>query len=138
MTFHDPTQHPATGDEPLPGREGDEAQAEAPPALVEPLRDEAASPVPTYARTRLSGFWAAFAVCVAVLVILIVFVLENSQKVTISFFGAHGHLDAGIALLISAAFGALVIVFAGTARILQVRSRHRRRERARRRRSVHR
>ena len=75
MTFHDPTQHPATGDERLPGHGGDEAQAEAPPGLVEPLRDEAASPVPPYAWTRLSGFWAALAVCIAVLVILIVFFL---------------------------------------------------------------
>ena len=130
MTFQDPTQHPAAGErEPAPGRE---VEAKAPGELGAPGREEATKPVPPYARTPLSGFWAALAVSIAVLVVLIVFVLENSQKVTISFFGAHGHLDAGLALLISAVIGGLVVVFAGTARILQMRSRHRHNARIRR------
>lgn len=76
--------------------------------------------------TRLSGYWAAIVVGLVVLLVLIVFILENSQKVKVSFFGAHAHLAEGVALLLASVIGGLVVVLAGAARILQLRARARR------------
>jgi Lipopolysaccharide assembly protein A domain len=48
--------------------------------------------------------------------------LENGQRVSISYFGAHGHLPLGVALLLAAVLGILLAVIAGTGRILQLRT----------------
>jgi uncharacterized integral membrane protein len=80
---------------------------------------------PPYTHTRASGFWAAVVVGLLVLLILIVFILENGQRASVSFFGAHGHLPQGVALLLAAVIGGLFVVLAGMARILQLRNRAR-------------
>ena len=64
-----------------------------------------------------------------VLVLLLIFILENGQRASISYFGAHGHLALGVALLFAAVLGILMVVIPGTARIVQLRiaaRRHRR------------
>lgn len=80
---------------------------------------------PPYTHTRASGFWASVVVGLLVLLILIVFILENGQRASVSFFGAHGHLPQGVALLLAAVIGGLIVVLAGMARILQLRNRAR-------------
>ena len=85
---------------------------------------------PPYTHTRASGVWAAVVVSLVVLVVLIVFILENPRDVRVDFFGAHGSIALGVALLLSAVIGGLLVVMAGTARILQLRYRARRQHRA--------
>jgi lipopolysaccharide assembly protein A len=80
-------------------------------------------------RTRISGMWTASVFFAVVLVLLLIFILENGQRADISFFGAHGHLPLGVALLLAAVLGILLVVIPGTARIVQLRivaRRHRR------------
>ncbi len=80
-------------------------------------------------RTRIGGIWIAAASFAVVLLLLLIFILENGNKVEISYFGAHGHLPLGVALLLSAVLGILLVVIPGTARIVQLRMvarRHRR------------
>ena len=60
------------------------------------------------------------------LVLLAVFVLQNTQEVTVSFFGGDVQAPLAAALLIATAAGALIVVTAGTLRILQLRRRVRR------------
>jgi uncharacterized integral membrane protein len=79
--------------------------------------------------TRTSSFWAAVVGLVVLLVLLAVFVLQNVQKVEVSYFGWEGRPPLAAALLIAAASGALIAVFAGTLRILQLRRRVRRAQR---------
>jgi uncharacterized integral membrane protein len=83
------------------------------------------SQTPPYTHTRASGFWAAVVVGLIVLLILIIFILENGQRASVSFMGAHGHLPQGVALLLAAVIGGLFVVLAGAARILQLRNRAR-------------
>jgi uncharacterized integral membrane protein len=64
-----------------------------------------------------------------VLILLLVFILENTQSVKISFFGASGHLPLGVALLLAAIGGALLVGIVGTARIVQLRRHVKRRRR---------
>jgi len=72
-------------------------------------------------RTRMSGVWVGLALSAVVLLLLLVFILENEKKVDIAFFGAHGHLPLGVALLLAAVAGALLVLIPGTVRIMQLR-----------------
>ncbi len=63
---------------------------------------------------------------VVLLVLLAVFVLQNTQRVEVSFFGWNGEPPLAAALLIAVAAGALIVVAAGSLRILQLRRRVRR------------
>lgn len=91
-----------------------------------PLREPASSaPSPprqhVIRRTRIGGLWAGLAAGAIVLIFLLIFILENSQQVSIGYFGAHGHLPLGVTLLLAAVGGALLVVIPGTARIIQLR-----------------
>jgi uncharacterized integral membrane protein len=72
-------------------------------------------------RTRVGGLWVGLALAAVVLVLLLVFILENGQSANVGYFGAHGHLPLGVALLLAAAAGALLVIIPGTGRILQLR-----------------
>jgi uncharacterized integral membrane protein len=69
----------------------------------------------------MGGWWVASALFALVLLLLLIFVLENGQRANIGFFGAHGHLPLGIALLLAAILGVLLVVIPGTGRIIQLR-----------------
>src|SRR5689334_21470855 len=111
-----------------------------PPPSIEPSANQAAAPqeparggvmLPTHQvkRTRTGGVWVATALFALLLLLLLIFILENGQRVAISYFGAHGHLPLGVALLLAAVIGVLLVVIPGTGRILQLRvtaRRHRR------------
>src|SRR5579859_3820709 len=82
-------------------------------------------------RTRMGGWWITSALFAVVLLLLLIFILENGQRADIGFFGAHGHLPLGIALLLAAILGVLLVVIPGTGRIIQLRMlarRHRKTE----------
>jgi lipopolysaccharide assembly protein A len=61
--------------------------------------------------------------------LLVIFIIQNTHAVHISFLGAHASLSLAVALLIGAIAGALVMAAAGTARITQLRHATRRAER---------
>ena len=57
----------------------------------------------------------------AVLVVMIIFIIQNGHAVNVSFFGAHLRVSLAVALLLAGIAGALVMAAAGTARITQLR-----------------
>jgi lipopolysaccharide assembly protein A len=81
-------------------------------------------------RTRISITWAATTCFAVVLLALLIFILQNSRTVEVSYFGAHGHLPLGVALLLSAVAGVLLVALPGSARIVQLRITARRHRRA--------
>lgn len=72
-------------------------------------------------RTRAGAAWVAAAMFAVILLLLLIFILENGHTVAISFFGASGHLPLGVALLLAAVLGVLLVAIPGTARIIQLR-----------------
>ena len=73
--------------------------------------------------------WLASGSFAVVLLLLLIFILENGHSVDVAYFGAHGHLPLGVALLLAAVLGILMVVIPGTARVVQLRltaRRHRR------------
>jgi uncharacterized integral membrane protein len=81
-------------------------------------------------RTRVSGVWVAIGFFTIVLLFLLIFILQNGHSVDVSYLGLHSRLPLGVALLLSAVCGVLLVVLAGTARILQLRAAARRHRRA--------
>lgn len=77
-------------------------------------------------RTRMGGVWVGLALSAVVLLLLLIFILENEHTVDIAYFGAHGHLPLGVALLLAALAGALLVLIPGTVRIVQLRKTARR------------
>lgn len=113
----DPTAGPVQSDEPHT-----QAQAEADTGFA-----PTASTAPKV--TVAGRVWVAIGIAVVVLVLLIIFIAENSRKVTISFLGAHGTLSLGLTMLIAALAGVVITLLVGSTRILQLRRevrRHRR------------
>jgi uncharacterized integral membrane protein len=83
--------------------------------------------------TKISGMRTALVVGFIVLVVVLIFIIQNAHAVSISFLGAHLQLSLAVALLLAAVAGALLMAAAGTARITELRQmmrRDRRRSRA--------
>ena len=106
------------------------APAQTARAQTRPAQTEPALPQHKIRRTRISGLWVSVGFFAVVLLLLLIFILQNGTKVDISYMGAHGHLPLGVALLLSAVCGVLLVVLAGAARISQLRAVARRHRRA--------
>jgi lipopolysaccharide assembly protein A len=55
------------------------------------------------------------------LIVVMIFIIQNTHAVNISFLGAHLRLSLAVALFLAAIAGALIMAAAGTARITQLR-----------------
>ena len=80
-------------------------------------------------RSRSGGLWVGLILSALVLLFLLVFILQNGAPVQISFFALEGTLPVGVALLLAAIVGILLVAIPGSVRILQLRRAARRRAR---------
>ena len=108
------------------------AQTSPPPGAARPLPPPSANgsaPSPPGAarphrpirRTRISGIRTALIAGVLALIVLVIFIAQNAQAVKLSFLGAQVRLSVGVALLLAAIAGGLLMAAAGTARITELR-----------------
>lgn len=74
--------------------------------------------------------WAAVVVALLALVLLIIFILQNQQPASVLFLGLEGTVTLGMALLMAAVGGGILVAAAGAARIIQLRSNARRTRKA--------
>jgi lipopolysaccharide assembly protein A len=88
---------------------------DAPGAGDEPLAEHVVM------TSRLGAVWAAGVGFTVVLLLLLIFILENGQRIDVAFFGVHAHLPLGVALLLAAVFGILLAVIPGIGRMIQLR-----------------
>jgi uncharacterized integral membrane protein len=97
-------------DDPRPPVDGDQAAgAHAPPSDEPPLR------------TRTGLAWVGVCAAAVVVVALIVFVAQNTQKTHVSFLWLDQNPPVAVVVLVSASAGAVITAAFGTARILQLR-----------------
>jgi lipopolysaccharide assembly protein A len=108
-------------------------QPTAPPEQAQPEQAPPPTAVPPplphqhrIKRTRTSGIWVAVGFFAVILLLLLIFILQNGTQVSVSYLGMHGHLPLGVALLLAAVSGVLLVVLAGAARISQLRATARR------------
>jgi uncharacterized integral membrane protein len=79
-------------------------------------------------RSRAGGLWVLLVSFAVVLLLLLIFILQNGQRSDVYYLGAHGHLPLGVALLLAAVFGVLLVAAPAVVRIVQLRlmaARHR-------------
>jgi uncharacterized integral membrane protein len=98
--------------------------------VVAPSSAEPTLPQHTVEPTRTSMVWTMVGIGVVLLFAILVFILQNGQRVR--FLMVNGTLPLGAALLFAALLGALLVLVAGAARVLQLRvvsRRHRRADR---------
>lgn len=81
-------------------------------------------------RTRTSVAFQGFLFGAVVLALMLIFILENTEDVKINYLGAKGHISLGVALLLAAVGGALLVAILAAVRISQLRL-HARRQRRR-------
>jgi uncharacterized integral membrane protein len=84
-------------------------------------------PAEPVARSRSGVLWTGLILSALVLLVLLIFILQNSTPVQINFLGASGILPIGVALLLAAIAGLLLVAIPGGLRILQLRRAARRR-----------
>ena len=80
-------------------------------------------------RGRPRAAWTAVTVGVLLAVLLVVFIAQNTQKVTISFLGWDGRVPLAVGLLIAAVLGAALVLVIGTIRVTQLKLAERRQRR---------
>lgn len=109
-----------TSTEPTPGRRT---------ADVEPTIDQVDEPRRTPGVTdkgrvkssRAGAWWTALVLVALVSLLFLVFIAQNADAVTIRYLSFDGQLSLAVALLLSAAVGALVVAIPGMVRIAQLR-----------------
>jgi uncharacterized integral membrane protein len=92
------------------------------PTPSEPPLADSSARHPT-GRTRISGTWVAVLIATLVLVLLLVFILQNTKSVKVSYFTANGTMPLGVALLLAAIGGVLIAGLVASLRIWQLRHR---------------
>jgi uncharacterized integral membrane protein len=83
----------------------------------------APTPVPQSAVTftRAAALWSALIIGFVILIVLLVFIAQNTDSAQFAFLGWQWSLPLGVAILLSAVLGGLIAVLAGTSRIVQLR-----------------
>jgi uncharacterized integral membrane protein len=100
------------------------------PGHLDPIADEppldAPAPKPPPPEnavkfTRAAALWSALIVGFVILIVLLIFIAQNTDSATYHFLGWNWSLPNGVAILLAAVLGGLVTTLAGAARIVQLR-----------------
>jgi uncharacterized integral membrane protein len=95
-----------------------------PPDSPSPSQAAPAGPTPgepALKFTRAGALWSALITGFLTLILLLIFIAQNTTSTSFTFLGWHWSLPLGVAILLAAVAGGLLTVAVGTARILQLR-----------------
>ena len=84
-------------------------------------RTDAPPPESAVKFTRTASVWTSLTAGFLILIVLLIFITQNTASATFAFFGWRWTLPLGVAILLAAVGGGLITVAAGTARIFQLR-----------------
>jgi uncharacterized integral membrane protein len=93
----------------------------AQPPQSQPPQSQPPQPEPALGHSRSGGLWTGLILSAIVLIFLLVFILQNQISVTIRFLGFAGSVPVGVALLLAAIAGLLLVAIPGGVRIMQLR-----------------
>ena len=71
--------------------------------------------------TRAAALWVALILGFLILIVLLVFIAQNTASTAFQFLGWHWTLPLGVAILFAAVAGGLITVAVGAVRIFQLR-----------------
>jgi uncharacterized integral membrane protein len=109
------------------GYPGGNTRPDLEPAPAERTAAERATPAPGFdsrgrvRATKVTGVWVGLIGTALFLILLVIFVAQNSRRVSLHFFGWHGQFSLALTILLSAVIGVLLVAIPGTVRIVQLR-----------------
>lgn len=71
--------------------------------------------------TRAAALWTALILGFLILIVLLIFIAQNTESTPFQFLGWHWSLPLGVAILFAAVAGGLVAVAVGAVRMFQLR-----------------
>ena len=92
-----------------------------PPQTTAPSQDNAAPPESAVKFTRTASIWTFLTAGFLILIVLLIFITQNTSTVQLAFFSWRWTLPLGVAILLAAVGGGLITVATGTARMYQLR-----------------
>ncbi|PRI15071.1 LapA family protein [Mycobacterium shigaense] len=87
-----------------------------PPPPVGPTHKE-----PAIGFTRAGALWSALIAGFLILIVLLIFITQNTTSASFQFLVWRWSLPLGVAILLATVVGGLLTVAVGTARIIQLR-----------------
>ncbi|MBV8182238.1 MAG: DUF1049 domain-containing protein [Mycobacterium sp.] len=87
----------------------------------QPDQDSATPPESAVKYTRAASLWSSLTAGFLILIVLLIFITQNTASAQFTFFNLRWTLPLGVAILLAAVGGGLITVLAGTARIYQLR-----------------
>ncbi|MFB1294299.1 lipopolysaccharide assembly LapA domain-containing protein [Mycobacterium sp. pW049] len=72
-------------------------------------------------RTRAAALWASLAVGFLILIVLLIFIAQNTESTPMQFLGWEWSLPLGVSILFAAVAGGLLTFAVGAVRIFQLR-----------------
>jgi uncharacterized integral membrane protein len=97
--------------EPAPEISGDPPPSDVPSGPV--------APAPS-GPTRISAAWVATGVALVLLILLLIFILQNLQQVRLHYVGFSPKMPIGVAMLLAAVAGGVVVAISGGLRVIQI------------------
>jgi uncharacterized integral membrane protein len=91
-----------------------------PPPPPEPAKTQV-GPLDEVKLTKAGALWMSLIAGFLILIVLLVFIAQNTDSASFAFFGWRWTLPLGVAILLAAVGGGLLTVFVGAARIFQLR-----------------
>ncbi len=73
-------------------------------------------------KTRVSTAWFLIVSFTLGLTLLLIFILQNLQDISLQFFNLHWKIPLGIAMLLALVAGGLLVALFGTARVVQLKT----------------
>ena len=92
-----------------------------PPESTAPAQDDTTPPESAVKYTRAASLWSSLTAGFLILIVLLIFITQNTASAQFAFLNLHWTLPLGVAILLAAVCGGLITVLAGTARIYQLR-----------------
>jgi uncharacterized integral membrane protein len=75
---------------------------------------------PVNGPTRISAAWVATGVALVLLILLLIFILQNLQQVRLHYLGFSPKMPLGVAMLLAAVVGGVVVGVTGGLRVIQI------------------
>ncbi len=92
-----------------------------PGATIPPPPVKAPPPESAVHRTRAAALWVALTLGFLILIVLLIFIAQNTESAEFAFLGWHWSQPLGVAILFAAVAGGLLTVAVGAVRMFQLR-----------------
>ena len=100
------------------------ASADPPPTFDVPATPPAGNTPPPKSAvkfTKAAAMWLSLALGFLILIVLLIFIAQNTESAEFAFLGWHWSQPLGVAILFAAVAGGLLTVAVGAVRIFQLR-----------------